>query len=210
MFAEKFTRGMSCLAVLVLCACGTANGAPPDYPSGRWMLGVDGVADKLDENTDQDAVHLDEQTDGGAFQVGFLLSRSFQLRLYLSGAEHGTNADEAKVRLGGATLEAVYLFRPGASFRPYLFGGLGGFQAKTAKGPLSLKTEGGGMTFGAGAHWHLGRVVSLHFSGRVEAINWDSFSSTLVLPDGETVEVETPIDDSGVVGKFTLGLGFWI
>ena len=204
------TKWAMTLALGSLIFCSGAWAESPAYPDQRWMIGVDTIANTLGENNDQDNVHIDEEGTGGGFQVGYLLSPRFQLRLYTSAADHGTNFTETELRLTGGSLEVAYLFRTDTNFRPYLSGGVGGFKLESRQGDLSYEADGGGMSFGAGAHWHLGKVVAIHFSGRLEAINWDSQRAILELPSGDEITVEGPIDESGGVAKFTLGLAFWL
>jgi hypothetical protein len=183
---------------------------PPQYPHNRWMLGVDLVGNDLGEADDLDNLYIDSHGTGGAFQAGFLLSPRFQLRLYTSGAEHQTSLQGAQLYATGASLEVAYLFRPFTSFRPYVNGGLGGFRLESRQTNLEYRTDGGGFIFGGGAHWYLGKVVAIHFSARLEAVNWDSQRASLILPSGESVVFEAPFDESGGMGKLTLGLSFWI
>ena len=137
-------------------------------------------------------------------QFGYLVAPSFLLRLYVSGAVHETTLPDLEILYSGGLLEAVYLFHPGESFRPYVFGGLGGFAAESTLDDFTYSMEGPGASFGAGLYYHFTPYVSLHSSVRIEAVNWETAKVSV-----GAVEIEVPVDESGSAAKFTLGLGFW-
>lgn len=196
------------IAAMVSGALMAATAAPAQQ--GRWMVGLDVVSSRIGENEEADEVVVDETAPGGAIQVGYLVTPSFMLRLYAAAADHPTSQAGIDLRFGGGTIDAVYLFREGYDVRPYLFAGLGGFSLESRRGDLTYKTEGPGMTAGAGMHAMLGGRVSLHGSLRVEWVNWRETSATITAPGGGTATVTTPVDESGTAVKLTLGIGFWI
>ena len=140
---------------------------------GRWMLGLDLLTDSLGEDDDADALVIDSPAFGAALQLGYLFTPSLQLRLYAASANHETNAAGVDLRVGGGTFDLVYVFRPGATVRPFLTGGLGGFRAEIKDDGFAYSAEGPGMSFGAGMHVLLGRKFTFHTQARLEAINWD-------------------------------------
>ncbi len=181
---------------------------------GKFFLGLDFLsshigADDPRPDDPSSTVYADETGAGAAFQLGVSLTSTFKLRLYFSGARHETNNPDVELRLGGGSLEALYMFSPDDALRPYLFGGIGAFRVESAQDQLNFSTDGPGATFGAGLHYFLGRHIALNFALRGEWINWDTSTAELILPNGSRVVTETPVEDSGFAGKFTLGLGFW-
>ncbi len=201
------SRNTPLFAALAIALVLAAGGAAAQ--DGRWMIGLDGLSSHIGDNDDEPAISVDEQAGGGALQVGYRFSPTFMLRLYGGGADHGTSDPDIDIRFMSSFLEGVFLFGESRPFRPYLFGGLGGFQLESQQGDLLFEANGAGISFGAGAHYLVGRSVSLHGSLRLEAVNWDKASVTYEAPDGSTLSVETPVDDSGFASKLTLGVAFW-
>lgn len=178
----------------------------------RWLLGVDLVAGTVGGNDDADGpgdIVIDEKAGGLGLQFGYLVRPSFLLRLTAVGADHDTSDPEVTIRFGGGTLDAVFLFRDGHPFRPYLFAGVGGYQASSRQDEVVYEIRGPGLAFGAGMHLRLGARATLHGALRVEAINWEKAGAQLDLPDVE-VQIETPIDEDGLASKVMLGMGFWL
>ncbi|MBM4130286.1 porin family protein [bacterium] len=178
----------------------------------RWLLGVDltaGTVGGNDEADGTDDIVIDEKAGGLGLQFGYLLTPSFLLRFCAVGADHGTSDPDVTIRFGGGTLDAVFLFRDGHPFRPYLFAGLGGYEASTRQDQVQYEIRGPGLAFGAGMHLRLGARATLHGALRVEAINWEKAGVRLDLPGGE-VQVEAPIDEDGWASKAMLGVAFWL
>ena len=175
----------------------------------RWLIGLDGLSSHIDDNEDENNISVDEEAGGVGFQVGYRFSPTFMLRLYASAADHETNDADVTIRFGGAQFEAVYLFRDGRAFRPYLFGGLGGFMLESQQSSLLYEAEGAGLSFGTGAHYFVSGSVSLHGSLRLEAVNWNKVRATYSGPGGD-IAVETPVEESGYASKLSLGVAFWL
>lgn len=193
-------RLLTTTLLITLLAAGAA--AAQD---GRWLLGLDGLSSYIGDNNEEDAVSIDEQSGGAALQFGYRFSPNFMLRLYAGGASHPTNVGDIEIALISSLIEGVYIFRDGRAFRPYLFGGLGGFKVESRHDDLVFGLEGGGVSFGAGAHYLLGDTVSLHGSLRLEAINWNTAAVSL---GGSTIEA--PVEESGSASKVTFGVAFWL
>ncbi len=193
--------------LLLLIALGAT--ADDRYPHGRWTIGLDAMRSWIEENSDDDAVSVEEVADGGALQVGWMASPNIQLRLYSGAAEHSSADDERTFRYGAGTIDLVYLFRRGATFRPYLAGGLGGFHIESQTDAVRFESDGAGTAFGAGFHLHLNRRLALHGQLRLETVNWETNRAIAVMPDGSEVTVETPVEDSGASGKASIGGMFW-
>jgi hypothetical protein len=196
---------------------GPPSATPQAQPAGakyqRWFIGVDFLsshigADDPSEQSTPDDVFVDEVGAGAALQAGFMVSRAFMLRLYFSGASHDATDPDLDFRLAGVTIEGCYLFAAGNPFRPYLFGGLGGFNMKGDQDFYEYETTGGAITLGAGFYYYIWRHFALDFSLRGEFINWDESKANVTLPNGDRFTVSEPIKESGATGKFTLGFGF--
>lgn len=200
----KLVPAAACALLLLPAAPSLAQA-----PAGRWMLGLDAVAGSVARNDDAADLVIDEKGGGLGLQVGFLLKPSFMLRLCAAATDHDTTDPDVTIRLGGSTIDAVFLFRHGLPFRPYLFAGLGGFQAKSRQQDLTYDISGTGLAVGAGMHLRLGGRATLHGALRVEAINWENARATWERPGG-SVEVEVPIDEDGWASKVMLGVGLWL
>ena len=193
------------ILVILLATFVTGSALAVENP---WMIGIDGVGNNIGEDDDLVSPLVDEEGDGGALQVGYLFSPNFQVRFYGSGATHKTDNPDVEILFSGALIEVVYLFNAGQRFRPYVFGGLGGFVAESQQGGFTYETEGSGASFGGGLHYFLNSYVSVHSSARFEAVNWETLRVTLDTGVG-TIGAVAPAEASGGAAKFTLGLGFW-
>lgn len=211
MFMPILARRVVIAAALVVLAL-PASPVAAQMSDHRWLLGLDLVAGTVGENesaTDPGEIMIDQKAGGLGLQLGYLLKPSFMLRLTAVGADHGTSDPDVTIRFGGGTLDAVFLFREGRPVRPYLFAGLGGYQAESQQEDVTYEIRGPGLAFGAGMHLRLGVRATLHGALRLEAINWESARVLLDLPGGD-VEVEAPIDEDGWASKVMLGVGFWL
>lgn len=209
MHTMPMTRGAALALALALLAAAPARAQMNEH---RWLLGLDLVAGTVGENEDADGpddIVIDEKAGGLGLQFGYLLTPSFLLRLTAVGADHETSDPDVTIRFGGGTLDAVFLFRDGRPFRPYLFAGVGGYQAESKQDGVLYEIRGPGVAFGAGLHQRLGARATLHAALRLEAINWEKATALLDLPGGE-VEVAAPIDEDGWASKVMLGVAFWL
>lgn len=198
------------LAVLVLLlnALLPAGGALAGEVESPWVIGLDLLGNSIDEDDSGDEFIVEQDGGGAALQFGYQFGPSFQLRFYGSGALHETTDPDVDVLFSGALIEGLYLFRPGQNFRPYVFGGLGGYALESQKDNFTYSASGPGASLGGGMHYFLNPHVSLHSSVRLEAVNWDTLTLSVESETG-TIEVEAPIDESGNAAKFTFGMGFW-
>ncbi len=215
-------RTSGILALVILAALAAPAAAQPGIyrpatplaqAEPRFYLGLDFLSSHIGADDPQpsspvDAVYVDEVGAGAALHFGWMLTRTFQLRLYLSDARHEATDPDVDFRLDGGTVEALHLFRAGQPLRPYLVGGLGGFSMKADRGGYRYETTGPGAVFGAGLYYLVTRSFLLHFQVRAEFINWEESKAEVELPGGGTVRTVTPIAESGAAGKFTLGCGF--
>ena len=208
MNARCIPRHMTAIALLT-CFVAAAPAAAADWEGGRWLLGLDAVSSTIGANEDAADLLIDETAPGAGLQIGYLFTPNFQLRLFAASAEHETSDPDVKIRFGGGTLDAVYLFRAGQKVRPYVFGGLGGFSLESQQADLLYEAEGPGMALGGGVHVMLSRKVSLHGALRYEAINWDKVTATYDGPGG-SASVTVPVDEEGTAGKVLVGIVFWL
>lgn len=200
--ARMTAAGLVMVAILLVAA-------PASALQGHWLIGLDALSSTIGRDENADVIVVDETAGGGAFQVGYLVTPTFLLRLYSGIADHPTNVTDLSVRFSGATVDAAYLFRSGARLRPYVFGGLGGFRLDSQQNELRYEAKGPGFAFGGGAHLELGSRVTLHGSLRIEGVNWNEVRASYTTPQG-TVSIEQPVKDSGVATKLTIGIGIWI
>lgn len=204
-------RAAAAAALVIVCAL-DAGPARAQMNEHRWLLGLDLVAGTVADNEDADPALgpvIDQKAGGLALQFGRMLTPSFLLRLTAVGADHKTSDPDVTIRFGGGTLDAVFLLRDGHPFRPYLFAGVGGYQAQARQDDVVYEIRGPGVAFGAGMHLRLGVRATLHGALRVEAINWEKASALLDLPGGD-LEVAAPIDEDGWASKVMLGVAFWL
>jgi len=200
-------RSILPLTILVIATILTAGVAAAQ--DGRWLIGLDGLSSHVEDNDEEDNISIEEQAGGAALQVGYRFSPSFMLRVYGGGANHPTSDPNIEIRFIGSLLEGVYLFGDGHAFRPYLFGGIGGFKLESQQDALLFAVEGAGISFGGGAHYLVSGSVSLHGSVRLEAVNWNKASVTYSGPGGD-IAMEAPVEDSGFASKVTFGVAFWL
>lgn len=197
------------IALVALLAGVGVPSARAQAPEHRWLLGLDLAASTVADNEESEDIVIDQKAGGLGLQLGFLLKPSFMLRFCATAADHETSDPDVTIRLGGGTLDAVFLFREGRPFRPYLFAGVGGYQAESRQEELVYEIRGPGVAMGAGAHLRLGARATLHGALRVEAINWEKARVTWDQPGG-SIEVEAPIDEEGWTSKVMLGVGIWL
>ena len=191
--------------MIAVALLGTLSLATPASAGGRWLIGLDGLSSRVEDNDAEDALSVEEQADGVGLQIGYNLNPNFMLRLYVGGADHATSDEDLEIVFAGGLLEAVYVFRAGRALRPYVFGGIGGFGIESRQDHLTYQAEGVATGFGVGAFYDLGRRFALHGSLRLEAVNWETVNVTYHQDGGSELIIETPVEDSGLATKATLG-----
>ncbi len=196
---------------LFLLTAFAAAASAADYDlEGRWLIGIDAVSNTVGANDRADGLFIEETAPGAGLQFGYMFTQNFQVRLYAAAADHGTSNPDLDIRVGGGTFDAVYLFRTGRQVRPYVFGGLGGFNLESRQADLLYSAEGPGMAIGGGVQVMLGRRVSLHGALRFEAIYWEKVSATYAGPGGGSATVTVPVDEEGTTGNVLLGISLWL
>lgn len=208
MHTWKHTARRLITAAALLTAIG-AGPARAQAPERRWLLGFDAVAGTIDDNEQTADIAINQKAGGLGLQLGYRLKPSFMLRFSAIATDHETSDPDVTIRIGGGTLDAVFLFREGNPFRTYLFAGLGVYQAASRQAALSYSVRGPGAAFGVGAYRQLGGCATLHGSLRVESVNWEKSGATWEQPGGRN-EVAAPIDENGWTSKVMLGVGFWL
>lgn len=161
------------------------------------------------DNAPVGSAFVEEEGGGVALTLAYGLTPRFATRVALSGTSHETTDPDVEVRFSSATLEAQYLFRESQPLRPYLFGGVGGFNLESQQDRFRYETTGPGLVFGAGLLYFLGEHFALDFALRADLINWEESTAETVLPDGGTVQVSKPIEEEGSAAKFLFGAGWW-
>jgi len=201
--------GRRLIMTAALLAVVGAGQAQAQAPERRWLLGLDAVSGTIDDNELTEDIVINQKANGLGLQLGYLLKPWFMLRVSAIAVDHETSDPDVTIRIGGATLDAMFLFRDGQPFRPYLFAGLGGYEAASQQAALVYDIRGPGAAFGAGAHLRLGDCATLHGALRVESINWEKAGATWEQPGG-AIEVAAPIDEEGWASKVMLGVGIWL
>jgi hypothetical protein len=201
--------GRRLIMTAALLAVVGAGQAQAQAPERRWLLGLDAVSGTIDDNELTEDIVINQKANGLGLQLGYLLKPWFMLRVSAIAVDHETSDPDVTIRLGGGTLDAMFLFRAGKPFRPCLFAGLGAYRAESQQAALVYDIHGPGVAFGAGAHLRLGDCATLHGALRVESVNWEKAGATWAQPGG-AIEVAAPIDEDGWASKVMLGVGIWL
>jgi len=203
--AAALTLAAACLAA-VLAGVGAGRAGEPGARY-RWLVGIDGLHERIDDNSDT-LVEVDTGQDSGGFQVGYRLSPTLLLRLYTTGADHATDAGGSDLRVETGVLELSVLLRRGHRLRPYLCGGVGGARVSSQRDVLEYEATGPAASLGTGLWWRFARHWSLHYGLRVVLINWEEERATIHLGDTD-VTTSSPLDTSGATLQSGLGVAFW-
>ncbi len=195
-------------AAALLLTTMIAMPASADVPG--FFLGADLSSSHIgrDDAAPDEALLIEENGGGLGLHLGWAFGPSFPVRLNLMGARHETTDADVDLDYSSVTLEGMYLFRNPAPLRPYLMGGVGGFQARARQDALDFEVNGPGVVFGGGLHYYFTPSFSMEFGGRLEFINWEESRATLSTPSGN-VTVEGPIEDEGSAAKLLLGVSWW-
>lgn len=166
-------------------------------------------AEDRKEGSPPGSVYIEESGGGMSLLIGYGFTPSFTTRITTGAAEHKTSDPDVTFLYGGASIEAVYYFREGNPFRPYVFGGLGGYVMKSMKGNLTYSTAGPGTTLGGGFTCFLNEHFALDCDLRMEFINWETKVAEIDIGGGTVTTVETPIEEEGEAGKMMVGVSYW-
>jgi hypothetical protein len=156
----------------------------------------------------ESSVFVDEDGGGATLLLGYGFTPAFALRLALNASNHETSDSDVEVLYANSTIEAMYIFRDGRPFRPYLFGGIGGCSLESRDDPFRYETTGAGTAVGAGFLYFPGEHFAFDGAVRFEFINWDKATAELVTDQG-TLTVETPIEEEGSAFKIVFGVNYW-
>ena len=168
------------------------------------------AAEKPANNAPSGTVFVDETAGGANLWAGYGFTPSFTMRLMAAAASHGTSDPDVDIDWGGATVEAMYLFRNPSAWRPYVVGGFGGYSTRSRQDNLDFEVSGPGLLAGAGVLHSFNDTWALDLSVRASFVNWKDTSATFTFPDGTTATVQTPIEDDGAALDLGLGLSWWL
>ncbi|MBI5710658.1 MAG: porin family protein [Candidatus Eisenbacteria bacterium] len=149
---------------------------------------------------------IEEAGNGLTFLGGYGFTPHFAMRLTAGTAAHRTTQAAVEVYQSSVVLEAHYRFLPGERARPYVFGGLGGTDIRADQEGFHVQTSGALAALGVGVLYDLTGHLAADLTARLDLINWNSVKVTQDLPDGSTVRLENPIQETGSAGKLMLGL----
>jgi len=200
------------LAVTAFTPASADRGEDPAETEG-FMLGLNVHASVIgaEEPTgsvSSNEVFVDEDGGGVTFLLGYGFTPAFALRFTASASEHKTTNPGIDVLYSNAIIEALYIFRAGRPFRPYLFGGIGGFNIESRNDPFRYTTEGPGTDLGAGFLFFPEKHFAIDVALRLEFVNWEKATAELLL-GGDSFTVETPVEDEGSALKFLFGINYW-
>lgn len=167
-------------------------------------IGTEEASDTSPENS----VFVDSDGGGVTLLLGYGFTPSFALRFALSGSNHETSDSDVDVAYANALIEAMYVFRPGEMFRPYLLGGIGASSLESRQDPFRYETTGSCASLGVGLLYFVNEYFAFDAAGRLEFVTWEKASATLDTDHGD-ITVETPVDDEGSAGKIFLGVNYW-
>jgi hypothetical protein len=197
------------IAVTVLALATTSAHADTD----GFAFGVGLHTNSVGNDTDRTdappgSLFLNGTGAGAELWAGYGFTPSFSMRLFFAGAEHSTSDGDVKIEFGGATIEAMYLFRNPEVIRPYLVGGLGGYSVASRVNDYDYETTGPGLVLGTGLQCFFNDTVAIDVGLRGEFIHWEEASATRTT-GGSNTQVRTPLDEEGGALKFVVGTSFW-
>jgi outer membrane protein OmpA-like peptidoglycan-associated protein len=153
---KRISRLTFALSLAVLGALSLALAEPGE--KGSWELGVFGGYCSLDE---YGSVHPDDDSVWGG-RVGYFLNTRWSLEASYQDLSTEVEPGLGDFEISSPRFNALYNFRPGSSFRPFVTGGVG-FE-NTEFGAFDETDEG--FNAGAGARWSLGRRFGLRVDAR--------------------------------------------
>jgi opacity protein-like surface antigen len=137
----------------------------------------------------------------GSSDFGVSVNPVFSLELSLGGAAHETSDPRIDATLGMFQIFAKYRFAPGQDFRPYIKGGLGGYELRLEEQNVSASINGGGLAFGGGFDYFFTPHFSLGMDITHNVINYEEFNFSA---GGFSVGME--IDEEGSMTSLGLNL----
>ena len=142
--------------------------------------------------------------DGGGFftiKAGYSFNRVFSLEFAAVGQGYETTDPTINASLGSLQVMAMYHFRPGHQFRPYVKGGLGGYGLQLQQNNVSATANGGGVVLGGGIDYIFTRNFGMGIDFTHNIIGFDKVEVDF---GGNTVGTE--IDEDGAMTS--VGLSF--
>lgn len=196
-------------AILFSLAFAAGAGAePPGFMIGLDLHTSHIGAEKETVDSPDNSVFVDETGGGVALRFGYLWAPGFFLRLSMTASGHDTNKSDVDVIYSRGTVDAGYLFRDGEEVRPYLYGGIGGFNLQSRQDNWKYDTSGPGAVLGGGIYWFATPSFALDFGGTLEFMNWEQTRSEVEIGNS-TIVVETPVDQDGSAAKIEFGASYW-
>jgi opacity protein-like surface antigen len=200
------------LSTIPRAAIASSDGALRDDGRGtilglQLQTSVIGVEERSPD-APPNQLFVDEVGGGINLILGYGFTESFALYVSVSSAGHDTSQESVRAFYSTGTLEAAYRFLPGERVRPYLLGGLGGANVRIETDDYDSEISGGVAVLQGGVLIGLSRHLLLDAGIRLDLINWNRARLTRELPSGNTIQLESPVDDSGSAGKLLLGLAW--
>ncbi|MFH1754072.1 MAG: outer membrane beta-barrel protein [Candidatus Latescibacterota bacterium] len=196
------------LAALILLLLATPLFAEDDevkkQKDNGFFLGLRLFGSSLHVDDEMDSDFFIKDDGGGAYlNFGYSFNSVFSLELSLGGAAHETSDPRIDATFGMFQIFAKYHFAPGHDFRPYIKGGLGGYELRLEENNVTAGIEGGGLAFGGGFDYFFTPHFSLGMDITHNVINYEEFNFAA---GGFSVGME--IDEEGAMTSLGLNLTF--
>jgi opacity protein-like surface antigen len=203
-------------SAMALLGAAAAAGAPaPPAPGAFDEHGVrigfqlqgGGIAtEDPPPNHNPENVYIDDGGGGIAFHLGYAFTPCFALQLAFGTLVHDTSVEGLEVAHSSLVLEAHYRFLPGQRARPYVFAGLGGTTLEARSDDYDSEVDGGMAAVGMGMHVFMTRHLLLDLAGRLDLMNWDRIRMRRERADGTTIQLDRPVDESGLALDLRFGI----
>ncbi len=166
-------------------------------------------SDDQSSTSDPDDVYVDDTGIGGMLAAGYGFGPALAIRLEASVTAHNTSNPEIQFTSSNLLAEMLYIFRDMETWRPYIFGGVGGFAVKSKDNELEIEITGPGLSAGAGFYYFFSDNFTIDASLRGDFINWSEAKATLTQANGSTFAAGLPIDESGSAARIGIGGSWW-
>jgi len=173
--------------------------------SGRgFLLGLRmyGSSLHVDDQVD-DTFFIKDEGGGIHLEFGYNFTPGFSLELSLGGSTHETSDPKIDATLGMIQIFAKYHFVTGNDFRPYIKGGLGGYELRLEEGDVNASINGGGLAFGGGFDYFFTPHFSLGMDLTHNVINYEEFNF-----EAGGFSVGMQIDEEGAMTSLGLNVTF--
>lgn len=209
MMRMRLTPLLVALTVLSLASVARADeSAPHAWGQERgFSIGLKYLVDGLGANESSDPIGpvIDDIGSGLVVLGGYSFTPRFHTRLTLGGAQHRTDVSGLDVQRSLGTIEAHYRFMPDRQVCPYVFGSLGGTDVRANQGINHVKFTGSMAGIGAGTMVGFTPNFLMDVTLRFDGVNWNTVEFSQDQPDGSTLRLSDPIEDSGSSARLELG-----